>query len=381
MAFDTGISNAVQQYVYTQSGGDVTDAVNESWIQAYCEYLGATTLIGNSWLITLCNHFGITEPLNGSWTIALANYYGITTPYPYGTWWMAIAFEALAPITELIWNETTTDWNLTDVNWATDTIAPDAPVWSGQTFPEGVYTPTITGTAEPFSTITLTADAQIYTGQTDALGDWSVQITNPLAGDLSPGISYLVSVTATDAAGNVSPATDDYIYIVAPDEVVITLDMFDSYGDGWNKAYFQLEKETAPNVWTPVEFNGNPFRFATGAQFLNFKNSGDMTGAQYYKTDSVDFLETGIYGLRFETNEPYVEPAWTTYTSTGFRNAIGLRSWNLSPGNYRTVSMSAGQYPSEISYTIRNGATEIVSVGNGSTVWQPGNVQSTFTIS
>jgi len=117
MAFDTGISNAVQQYVYTQSGGDVTDAVNESWIQAYCEYLGATTLIGNSWLITLCNHFGITEPLNGSWTIALANYYGITTPYPYGTWWMALS-QASQPLPSFVWNLDTIVWEAETRTWS-----------------------------------------------------------------------------------------------------------------------------------------------------------------------------------------------------------------------------------------------------------------------
>jgi len=117
MSFDAGISNAVQQYVYTQSGGAVTEPVNGSWIQAYCEYLGATTLIGNSWLITLCDHFGITEPLNGSWTIALANYYGITTPYPYGTWWMALS-QAPQPSAPFIWNENTVLWEAETRTWS-----------------------------------------------------------------------------------------------------------------------------------------------------------------------------------------------------------------------------------------------------------------------
>ena len=383
MAFDTGISNAVQQYVYTQSGGDVTDAVNESWIQAYCEYLGATTLIGNSWLITLCNHFGITEPLNGSWTIALANYYGITTPYPYGTWWMAIAFEALAPITELIWNTTATNWNLTDVNWATDTIAPDAPVWSGQTFPEGVYTPTITGTAEPLSTITLTADAQIYTGQTDALGNWSVQITNPLAGDLPPGIGYLVSVTATDIGGNVSPATDDYIYIVAPNTVTLTVDMFDSYGDGWNNGWFQLEQETAPGVWTPIEYNENPFRFNTLQQVLDYESSGATVGIRYYKTDNLTGTTSaylsGIYGVRYEVYEPGGLPGGG---STGWKQMLGARSWTVpAVGNFRTVSKAYGSFAVERSYTIKQGSTEIVSVPQSSVYWPVDTVQATFTLS
>ena len=90
MAFDIGISSAIAQYVYTQTAGTVTEPVNGSYIQAYCEYLGITEPLNASWLQALCNHFGITEPLNGSWTIALANYYGITYPAG-GTWWYALS--------------------------------------------------------------------------------------------------------------------------------------------------------------------------------------------------------------------------------------------------------------------------------------------------
>ena len=378
MAFDTGISSAVAQYVYTQSSGAVTEPVGGSYIQAYCEYLGITAPVNASWLQALCNHFGITAPLNGSWTIALADYYGITTPAPYGTWWMALAFVGGAPpVIELIWNETTSNWNETNVNWATDLVPPAAPVWTGSTFPEGVYTPTITGTAEPFSTITLVADAQIYYGATDDLGDWSVQITNPLSGSLSPGTAHLVSVTATDVAGNVSPATDDYIYIVAPNVVTLTLDMYDSYGDGWNTGYFQLEQETAPGVWEPIEYNENPFRFQTLQQYLDYVNAGSMVGAQYYKTDSIGVV-SGIYGLRFELYEPGCAPA---NGSTGWKEAIGLRTWTVpAAGNFRTKSMRTGNFANERSYTIRNGSTVIVSQPGSSAAWVVGTIQQTFTL-
>ena len=368
-----------QTYVFNQSNGAVTEPVNGNWLQAYCEYLGVTQPVNSSWLQALCYHFGITQPLYGSWTIALANYYSITAPVN-GTWWYALS-QAVAPVTELIWNTTSSFWNLTDVNWATDTIAPNAPVWTGQTFPEGVYTPTITGTAEALSTITLTADAQVYTGQTDALGDWSVQITNPLAGDLPPGIGYLVSVTATDAAGNISPATDDTIYIVAPNTITLTLDMFDSYGDGYNRGWFQLERETSPGVWTPVEYNENPFRFTSGAQVVQFQTNGSMTGAQYYKTDTIETVNSGIYGLRFERWEPYVETAWTTYSQNGYKDAIGLRTWTVpGTGNYRTVAKNNSQFPTEISYSIYNGAVEIASQPSSSSAWAPNTVQTTFTL-
>ena len=118
-----------QTYVFNQTSGAVTEPVNGNWLQAYCEFLGVTQPVNSSWLQALCNHFGITQPLYGSWTIALANYYSITAP-KNGTWWYALATEAFPVVTELIWNEVTTFWNLTDVNWATDTEAPDAPIRS-----------------------------------------------------------------------------------------------------------------------------------------------------------------------------------------------------------------------------------------------------------
>ena len=118
MAFNTGISDAVAQYVYTQSNGAVTEPIGGSYLQAYCEYLGATTLIGNSWLITLCNHFGITQPLNGSWTIALCNYYDITYPTG-GTWWMALALLGGGPVpVSFLWNLNTNLWNLETRTWS-----------------------------------------------------------------------------------------------------------------------------------------------------------------------------------------------------------------------------------------------------------------------
>ena len=371
-----------QTYVFNQTSGAVTEPVNGNWLQAYCEFLGVTQPVNSSWLQALCYHFGITEPLYGSWTIALANYYNITAP-ENGTWWYAISqASGTPPVIELIWNEVTSFWNQTDVNWATDTIAPDAPVWTGSTFPEGTYTPIITGTAEPYSNITLTADAQIYTGQTDALGDWSVQITNPLSGSLAPGTAHLVSVTATDNAGNVSPATDDYIYIVAPNTITLTLDMFDSYGDGWNNGWFQLEYETSPGVWDPIEYNENPFRFNTLQQLLDYEASGATVGIRYYKTDaltsSTPAFISGIYGLRFETFEPGGLPGGG---STGWKEMLNARSWTVpTAGNFRTVSKREGDYPSERSYVIKNGQTTIVSQPQSFSAWAVDTVQQTFTL-
>lgn len=111
------ITNAVQQWVFNQTSGAVTEPVNGSWLQAYAEYLGATEPINSSWLQTVCIELGITAPLHGSWVIALANYYGITTPAGYGTWWMAIA-DASAPTPgDLIWETTTSNWEAETTLW------------------------------------------------------------------------------------------------------------------------------------------------------------------------------------------------------------------------------------------------------------------------
>lgn len=111
------ITNAVQQYVYNQSNGAVTEPSNGSWIQAYCEYLGVTEPLNSSWLQALCNHFGITSPIYGSWVIALANYYGISNPIN-GTWWWALAeVGAAPPVVSFVWELNTNNWEAETRTW------------------------------------------------------------------------------------------------------------------------------------------------------------------------------------------------------------------------------------------------------------------------
>ena len=487
MAFDTGISSAVAQYVYTQSNGAVTEPIGGSYLQAYCEFLGVTEPLNNSWLIALCDYFGITEPLNGSWTIALANYYGIVYPTG-GTWWMALAntpyinptppfiwglntrtfgletriwnyvtpvaptadftsditmvalgdqvqftdtsagiptswnwiftggipatsnqqnpliqydtegsfsvsLEAInalgsdtktvpdyiTAIDELTWNTTDIDWDLTDVDWAT--VAVPVIEFQNQSFTDVAF-PTLVGTATAGTKVFMTIDSNNYETQVDEFGDWSIVLLNELPQALAPGNDYVAQARARDLSTGVEslPVNSTITMITTVLQYTITLDMFDSYGDGWNRGWFQLERETAPDVWEPVEYKENPFRFTSGTQVQAFQASGNMTGAQYYKTDSFDGGISGLYGLRFERYEPYVETAWTTYNNNGYKDAIGLRTWILLPGNYRTVVKEKGQYQAERSYSIRNGAVEIASQPGSSTAWEVDNVQTTFTI-
>ena len=367
-----------QTYVINQSSGAVTEPVNGNWLQAYCEYLGITEPVNSSWLQALCNYFGITEPLYASWTIALANYYGITAPQN-GSWWYAISQAGGAPpIGDLIWNTANTNWELEEEQWATaEALIID---FQNQSFTDDAF-PTLVGTATAGTTVFMSIEGNDYETQVDEFGDWSIELINQLPQALAPGNDYVASAYVFDAAtGLTSPTVNATITMITTVAVTtITLDMFDSYGDGWNNGWFQLEKETSPGVWEPVEYNENPFRFSDGNQVQAFQASGDMTGAQYYKTDFISGLITGPYGLRFERYEPYVETAWTAYATNGYKDAIGLRSWDLESGNYRTVAVIKGNYTNERSYTIRNGATEIVSKSGGDN-WEVGDVQTTFTI-
>lgn len=112
------ITSAVQVYVETQSGGAVTAPVNNSWLQAYAEFLGVTTPTNVSWLQAICVHFGVTAPRNGSWVQGLAqDYYGLTQPLN-NSWWFALAnMDAPAPPGDLVWNTTTTNWEAETTLW------------------------------------------------------------------------------------------------------------------------------------------------------------------------------------------------------------------------------------------------------------------------
>jgi PKD repeat protein len=202
MAYDTGISSAVAQYVYTQSNGAVTEPIGGSYLQAYCEYLGATTLIGNSWLITLCDHFGITEPLNGSWTIALANYYGITYPTG-GTWWQALTeapagykptADFTSDVTEIAATGTV---NFTDTS-TVDPLGPPITDWLW-TFEGG--TPATSTLQNPSIQYNTEGNYQVALQVTNADGDDTKTVPNYMTVTEAP-VDYTISEFATDIMYN-----------------------------------------------------------------------------------------------------------------------------------------------------------------------------------
>ena len=206
MAFDTGISSAVAQYVYTQSSGAVTEPVGGSYIQAYCEYLGITAPVNASWLQALCNHFGITAPLNGSWTIALADYYGITTPAPYGTWWMALA--NVSGEIPFIWDQDTNNWEVEGRVWAE--IVPVAPTAN---FTSDTQTVDVGGTVNFVDTSTDNPTSWLWSfaGGTPS----SSVAQNPAVVYNTPG-QYQVALEASNAYGSDTKTVPNYITVNAP---------------------------------------------------------------------------------------------------------------------------------------------------------------------
>lgn len=325
MAFNDNISSAVQQFVFTQSNGEVTQPVNGSYMQAYCEWLGITESVNDSWLQALCIYEGITEPLHGSWTVALANFYGLTYPTG-GTWWMALS-EATPPApVDLIWNEVLTEWQLETTPWAV-APAPNDPTFNDVT----VSLPLVPleGTASPLNRVTIVVDGKTYVTDSDALGDYAT-VSEFIQGTAGTGTAFPVSVSTMSLATGVMSAT-----IIGEVTVIdVTVDLTIVMESGWNNAWvysgISLQVETNPGVWALVEYDGNPGWWDNPGNTGTFKN---------YKDDNSRFgLVMGPY-IAYYCNYDPDDP-------TG--NGLGpvSRVWsNLFPGNYRIIGATPNGTP------------------------------------
>lgn len=101
--------NLYQTWAFNGSDGEVTEAVNASFVQALAEYYGITEPVNGSWVQAIAEFLGITLPENGNWIKELAIFYGATEPVN-GSWLYALAVNAEPPITELVWNLNNTEW-------------------------------------------------------------------------------------------------------------------------------------------------------------------------------------------------------------------------------------------------------------------------------
>ncbi|WP_127473451.1 Ig-like domain-containing protein [Microbacterium sulfonylureivorans] len=109
------------------------------------------------------------------------------------------------------------------VAFTVDSIAPAAPVITSPADGSSTAdtTPPIVGTAEPGSTVTVSIDgAVVGTTPADGTGSWTLTPPTPLAEG-----EHTVTATATDALGNVGPASEEVVFTIdttAPTPPVIT---------------------------------------------------------------------------------------------------------------------------------------------------------------
>jgi len=350
-----------QTYVFNQTAGAVTETVNGNWLQAYCEFLGVTQPVNSSWLQALCIHFGITAPLYGSWTIALANYYGITQPLN-GTWWYALS-QAQPPITELIWNTTTSFWNLTDKEWLIAS-APSDPTFDQEGELLTSPTPTFTGTADANNAILLVVDGTTYNGVADGLGVWSIPITTPLPGATGAGQNYPVNITANDLTTGLETSIVGSVNILQTTKT-IRFELDSDWSLEWYYTGIQVEKEVTPGSWTAIEYEGQPTWVKSGVttpyKVLPWINGEAPAG---YDTVNVMSFQDGDNQLPAPIPREIV-------LNQGFNYRIVGVSGTTDPTNYGRFSK----------YTVYDGATILLAEYDGEDAdYITGAVQQTFTL-
>ena len=141
-------------------------------------------------------------------------------------------------------------------NFVYDGTTPDAPVITQPTTPTNANPITISGSAEADATVTLSQNGNVLTSSTathaGSNGDWSIEVT--LSADNNGANSF--TATASDAAGNVSVASDAVsitLDTTAPAAPVITAPAADTTV---NTAAFTLEGTTEAGATVDVLKDG-----------------------------------------------------------------------------------------------------------------------------
>ncbi|WP_202306893.1 BapA/Bap/LapF family large adhesin [Dryocola clanedunensis] len=140
------------------------------------------------------------------------------------------------------------------VTGASENVGAPGPVVSGQ--PTNDTTPTLTGTAEPNATLTVRDNGTVIgTANVDGTGNWTFTPSPALTEG-----SHNLTLTATDAAGNVGPASAAFNVVVdtaAPVVPVITAVIDDQTVIGTDTPLTngQLTKDTLPTLNGTSEAN------------------------------------------------------------------------------------------------------------------------------
>ena len=358
------ITNSMRKYVECASSGAITEPTGGSWISALAIYQGSTEPLNASWLQRVCDNFGITQPVDGSWLIALANHYGRFAPVN-GSWSYAIQVGCEAgppgPIVPK-WNTTTSEWQDEEMAWGI-AIAPMQPTFDqdGDTFEPSQIV--LSGTGDIGTEVDISLNGIMYFAVVDALGVWTVT-TASKPGGAAPGLEYTVTIIAKDlATGLISSEFQGNLYVLLGSKVY-SFELSSEWSLEWYNSGIQVEQESTPGNWIPIEYEGNP---------------------TYVKNSVTNFYK--------------VDPWWTVTSVVGispqnvinFQDAddalpgIPTRSIELSEGyNYRIVGAgtTGTNYGRFSRYTVYDdqGAVFLPEYDGEDIDYEAGTVQQTFTL-
>jgi len=196
-----------------------------------------------------------------------------------------------------------------------DVTAPGTPAITGS-LPSGsrtnVRTPTFTGTAEPGSLVTVTSGATVLGVATaDGSGTWS--LVSPVLGDGR----YDVVATASDLAGNASPASSVY---------VITIDTVSPVAPAPTRLTGRTGDGSVDLVWTAPRLPSTSMRIVDYA--IDYRPAGSSVWTRF--TDAVSAATTAtVTGL---VNGTAYEFRVAAITSPGpMMGAFSLPSSQLTP--------------------------------------------------
>jgi CSLREA domain-containing protein len=186
--------------------------------------------------------------------------------------------------------------------WLIDTTAPAAPVViapaNGSTTTNPL--PTVTGTAEPDSTVTVFIDgSSIGTTAADGAGNWSKLLSTSLADG-----PHTVKASATDAAGNTSPDSNTNTFTVDTIEPDTTITVNPSDPSNSSTATFQF---TGGGVGFECKLDSGSFAACTSPQIYTGLSDGSHT-FQVRALDAAGNLDTtpATYIWTVDTTPPTV---------------------------------------------------------------------------
>ncbi len=270
--------------------------------------------------------------------------------------------------TDIAGNTTSLSGNITIDTSTEFTVLLDAGSDSGALTNDAitnVTTPLFTGTGEPGAAINFMIDGATYNATVDDAGNWSVNVTTPLATDGD----YNYTVTATDDAGNVATQTgnitvDTQIQLTA--NLVSTSDTGISSTDG-------MTKDSTPS-FSGIAYAGASIQLQIGGATYTIQADTDGNwavtadaalddGNHTYVITATDIAgntatETG--SITVDTEAPEITGSLNAEDDSGASDSDGLT-------NITTPTFSGtGQFDAQVVLTIAGNSYQATVAADGS---------------